>query len=303
MAATGLRIVSTHQTQEWPSATKSGALLRLFADSSMSSVSDIVFEANGGQVQRFSSPGQFYGWENMIQLTGANQSIGANYGEPLTNLALNMSLIVPKHFPQSHLPAQCCSFGWPFWLSHAGEMAFFSFFSPEVPQRNFYTHDVGSSAKWSRVDDFTAVLAYEPVVPWRNARHTINIGGGGAAGAGAVVASFDLENNPDLAGQPVYFAFEASVLSPGTKLSLLIDPGDGKWQSSNSSKGLDCPHLLGFGCEGHTANATTGGFHMRSFQATLGTRGVAKFAVALSRGNATLSGLSIARFGAMWHSL
>ena len=62
-----------------------GALLRLFTDSSLSAVSDIVFEANGGQVNR--EVGQFYGWENWIQLTGANESIGKDGGElPLFSL-------------------------------------------------------------------------------------------------------------------------------------------------------------------------------------------------------------------------
>ena len=68
-------------------ASCTGALLRLFADSALSAVSDIVFEANGGQVNKFNTPGQFYGWENWIQLTGANESIGKDGGElPLFSL-------------------------------------------------------------------------------------------------------------------------------------------------------------------------------------------------------------------------
>ena len=183
-----------------------------------------------------------------------------------------------------------------------------------MPQRNFYSPEsVGSPAKWTSVAGCQNQLVYEPVVPGRNARPTINIVGAtqsprqlGAtqtAAAGAVIASFDLANNPDLAGQSVYFAFEASVSAPGESLSMMIDPGDGHWQFSNSSKGLDCPLLLGFGCEGPTSNATVGGFHMRSYQATLSAAGVARFALRLSGGNATLSGVTIARIGAMWHSL
>ena len=177
-----------------------------------------------------------------------------------------------------------------------------------MPQRNFYSPEsVGSPAKWTSIAGCQNQLAYEPLVPGRNARPTINVFGFAqlpqGAAAGAVIASFDLANNPDLAGQSVYFAFEASVSAPGESLSLMIDPGDGHWQFSNSSKGLDCPLLLGFGCEGPTANATGGGFHMRSYQATLSAAGVARFALRLSGGNATLSGVTIARIGAMWHSL
>ena len=266
VATTGLRIVSTHQTQEWPSNTKSGALLRLFADGAMSAVSDIVFEANGGQVPKFKSPGQFYGWENWIALTGANESIGPDYGE----------------------------------------MAFFTFFSPEVPQRNFYSPgSVGSPAvpRWSVQDSALPELKFTPVSPGRNARATINVGGQGTAGGAAVIAEFDLENNLDLATQPVYLAFEAALSAPGSRLSLMIDIGDGQWQFSNSSKGLSCPDSLGFGCEGVTANATDGRFHMRSYQATLGATGVSRFGLQLSAGNATISGIVIARIGAMWHSL
>ena len=238
----------------------------------MSAVSDIIFEANGGQVPKFKSPGQFYGWENWIALTGANESIGPGYGE----------------------------------------MAFFTFFSPEVPQRNFYSPEsVGSPAvpKWSVMPvfggPFLPELTFSPVSPGRNARATISVGGGdtGTAGGAAVIAQFDLEDNPDLATQSVYLAFEAAVSTPGSRLSLMIDIGDGQWQFSNSSKGLSCPGSLGFGCEGVTANATDGRFHMRSYQATLGATGVARFGLQLSAGRATISGIVIARIGAMWHSL
>jgi hypothetical protein len=70
-------------------------------------------------------------------------------------------------------------------------------------------------------------------VPGRNARPTISIIGDKSAGhstgsatpAGAVIASFNLASNPDLAGHSVYFAFEAAVSPKGSALALMIDPG------------------------------------------------------------------------------
>ena len=160
-------------------------------------------------------------------------------------------------------------------------------------------------------------LTYSEVAR-RNGRRTVYAHGlnHSAMPAGAVIASFDLADNPELAGSPVYFAFELQC-SAGATLSLMIDPGDGRWQHSNSSKGLDCDRGLGFGCGRHDPS----GFVMRSYQATLRESGVARFALALlppkrvgqgaERGeggaafsvHATLSGVAIARVGAQWHSL
>ena len=125
-------------------------------------------------------------------------------------------------------------------------------------------------------------------------------------------------------------AIAEAKLTDGASLSLMIDPGDGRWQASNSTKGLVCPRPLGFGC-GTTQNES--GFSMRSYQAVLKETGLARFALGLiapsadarlaqskSGGgaatsmalredkpefsvHATLAGIAIARIGASWNSI
>ena len=83
--------------------------------------------------------------------------------------------------------------------------------------------------------------------------------------AASVVASYQLENNPSIAGHAVYFAMEVKMGSESGRLSLMIDPGDGVWRYSNSTRGVACSATLGLSCGG----AVKGGFGMRSFQAAL----------------------------------
>eukprot|EP01046_Picozoa_sp_COSAG06_P008532 COSAG06_NODE_432_length_15846_cov_18.957325_17_plen_155_part_00 len=95
-----------------------------------------------------------------------------------------------------------------------GELPLFSLHSPEIPQRNFYSPGVGSPANWS-TEGFPArweALEQSPVVPGHNSRATayVHSAAHSPAPAGAVIASFELEDNPDLAGSPVYFAFGES---------------------------------------------------------------------------------------------
>lgn len=125
-------------------------------------------------------------------------------------------------------------------------------------------------------------------------------------------------------------AIAEAKLTDGASLSLMIDPGDGRWQASNSTKGLVCPRPLGFGCG---TNQNESGFSMRSYQAVLKETGLARFALGLiapsadarlthskSGGgastsmalredepefsvHATLAGIAIARIGASWNSI
>ena len=161
-------------------------------------------------VDMFPETGQFYGWHPLVELVGSNESIGPD----------------------------------------DGELPLFSMFSPEIPQRNVY---VPEAANWSSAGlpaEWMPLTSSEAVR--RNGRRTLYVHGvnHSAMPAGAVLASFDLADNPELSGSPVYFAFE-SQCSAGATLSLMIDPGDGRWQHSNSSKGLECPRALGFGWSVH----------------------------------------------------
>ena len=143
----------------------------------------------------------------------------------------------------------------------------------------------------------------------RNGRETISWESAAGAGAeSAVVQSIDLQYYPQLANATVYFAMEASVAPVTTQLSLLIDPGSGRFQVSNASSVI----CLGSGSskrdEGE--DCSTGGsdgFVMRSYQAKLQGSGIARFAVMADgkagQSSVQLSGIAIAEVGARWESL
>ena len=145
----------------------------------------------------------------------------------------------------------------------------------------------------------------------RNGRETISWESAAGAGAeSAVVQSIDLQYYPQLANATVYFAMEASVAPvTTTQLSLLIDPGSGRFQVSNASSVI----CLGSGSskrdEGEDCSSTGGldGFVMRSYQAKLQGSGIARFAVMADgkagQSSVQLSGIAIAEVGARWESL
>ena len=67
------------------------------------------------------------------------------------------------------------------------------------------------------------------------------------------VATFNMTDFPELAGKPVYFAFEAQLEPATAQLSLVIafeSDATGKLQShwSNSSSGVSCNRALGPSC-------------------------------------------------------
>ena len=101
---------------------------------------------------------------------------------------------------------------------------------------------------------------------------------------------------------------EVKMGSESGRLSLMIDPGDGVWRYSNSTRGVVCSATLGLSCGG----AVKGGFGMRSFQAALRTNGTARFALAVTPSEdapaeepiaVTIAGIAIAPVGVRWNSL
>jgi hypothetical protein len=80
-----------------------------------------------------------------------------------------------------------------------------------------------------------------------DARQTVVIQTAGEKAGGALVATFQLDRS-SLAGNPLYFALEVLLEPPSAQLSLMIDNGSGKWQSSNATRGLACKRDLGIAC-------------------------------------------------------
>jgi hypothetical protein len=179
----------------------------------------------------------------------------------------------------------------------------------EVSQRNFYGGGRGGSDE--PLHALPRVAGFGPwrgdaVHPGHNSRLTVKVCceqfEPSCAGCmcGGMLQSFNLSDNPELQKTPMYLAFEAKVDPPTAQLSLMIDPGSGIWQYSNSTVGMQCGRTLGSACGEHKADE----WHMRSYQATLLQSGTARFALALEvNATATISGIAVAPIGTKWHSL
>ena len=287
VAATGLEITHNQFTNvKGDFASGVGALLRLGTDFAVWGTSNVVLNANTA-IAPYGKRAEYFGWTPLIELVDDNRSIPAGEGEV------------------------------PLFTLEAGE----------VSQRNFYDY------RGAELEPIAAVCGgagntgsygygswrAEPEDPGHNARFTvkahcsalnleqcINPTGPPCTGdctmCGGMLQQFNLSDTPDMQGTPMYLAFEVMMDASAkeTQLSLMIDPGNGIWQYSNSTLGLGCSKSLGPDCEHHD----TSGWHMRSFQATMQRSGIARFAVALAENaTATISGIAIAPIGTKWKGL
>eukprot|EP01051_Picozoa_sp_SAG22_P003144 SAG22_NODE_150_length_17426_cov_8.082588_9_plen_164_part_00 len=118
-----------------------------------------------------------------------------------------------------------------------GELPLHTFYSPELPQRNFFKinrlpipYGGVDSAVVGDQDGFDGLESFS----W-----TAGSSSGGESTI--LVANFTLSDSamPSLASQPVYFALHWRPAVNGSSLSLMIDAGDGSWQFSNVT-GLVC---------------------------------------------------------------
>eukprot|EP01045_Picozoa_sp_COSAG04_P011548 COSAG04_NODE_745_length_10645_cov_3.473639_7_plen_740_part_00 len=260
-AVVGLTATGNTMTDVLPGMpSQNGVLLRTGTDSSQWLAADINLIGNPN-VPPYENPHENYGWWPLFQL------------QPVANRSLS-----------SGLPS--------------GELPFHTFFSPEIPQRNFYFREPWRSLD---VSGKPVSLTSKPhggydgleSVTW----HAIS------GQQSVLVASFDLSEMPSLAGQAIYFALRWKPAANGSALSLRIDDGTGVWQSSNAS-GLVCNSHAVAGCHESDADAAVAGqWRLRVFGATLQLQGTARFALRLtgaSGGDTKISGIVVAPIGARY---
>ena len=266
-AVLGLTATSNSMTDVEPSMpSKNGVLFRTGTDSAAWFASDVNLIGNPN-VPAYRQNAENYGWWPLISLDHANRSLSS--GSP------------------------------------SGELPFHTFFSPEVPQRNFFKRSrMAAAPGGATVSDHDDGYDGLETFSWEWAA-------GASAGSTIGLANFSLSSYPSIAGQAVYLALHWRPAVANSSLSLLIDTGGGAWQESNAT-GLVCNRnmvedcAVGVGPSGQLLPPAAGEWRPRVFSATLAARGQARFALraaAPAAGPVLVSGVVIARVGARYDAV
>ena len=246
--------------------SKNGVLLRTGTDSAAWFASDVNLIGNPN-VPAYRQNAENYGWWPLISLDHAYRSLSS--GSP------------------------------------SGELPFHTFFSPEVPQRNFWKRSrMAAAPGGATVSDHDDGYDGLETFSWEWAA-------GASAGSTIGLANFSLSSYPSSAGDAIYLALHWRPAVANSSLSLLIDTGGGAWQESNAT-GLVCNRnmvedcAVGVGPSGQLLPPAAGEWRPRVFSATLAARGQARFALraaAPAAGPVLVSGVVIARVGARYDAV
>ena len=195
--------------------------------------------------------------------------------------------------------------------SGGGEAALHTFHSPDVLSVNFGA--TSYPPHWTALPSRLAKPSITRQTRRYNGRPTFVWSWNSSTEVSAVILELPLEDNPVLAGEAVYVALQ--VRSPNTSVALAIDPGDGGFLKPHCSPVPTSPTADDSKCwhtqpQGRLAPGTSAGWQLRSFQATLGWEGTARFAMhALSIAEGATVEIEIAApvvvglVGAGWSSL
>eukprot|EP01052_Picozoa_sp_SAG31_P001623 SAG31_NODE_55_length_29938_cov_9.154027_13_plen_755_part_00 len=273
----GLTASGNTMTDCLPSmAPLSGALLHTGTDSAQYLATDVNLIGNA-VAPAYENPRENYGWWPLIELAHPNRSLHGDTD-----------------------PAGC--------HGCRGELPLHTFFSPELPQRNFYHFE-----QWTSLDSAQRVALPVTTTPHNGYDGLASVLWGHSSKhteQSALIASYYLDDDPSLAGQPVYFALRWKPAVNNSALSLLIDAGDGNWQTSNAT-GLVCNRHIVAACHtpGADSPAVAGQWRLRVYSGTMKLHGTARFGLRLRTSvddikvDTSLSGIVIAPIGARYQTV